>query len=436
MDECLSNILGNYDISKGYDSDEIRNIVDDYREFLEETYDDEEMSVTEIDEMLEEAEALALETIAGLVRDKEETTHEETTHEETTNEVTKEEEPEIDIEESLARIEKYAGDTQRTAEWFERRHQMLTASIAGDILKVDLEKKKGLTLIRNKIIPLVTNLNIENDGNENVKTISIPQNPDRASVRGTRYEPIIRDTYASQLPDTDPTDAVLEYDCVPHPKYPFLGASPDGIVIKGPLRGRMVEIKCPLASSAEKDGRRVRHTYWCQMQLQMEVCDLPFCDYVRAIVWDTDTSRKARELLREKIEHYKTSAITPEIGEQDSKVMVQGTVWMDGKTGEYVYEKPGRFVKNGEIYARENVEPVIIRHYFILAKDWMVIKVERNREWFQQTFLPKARETWEEVLRGRENPEKWHLENPKRVSTRSKVIKEYESNVSLFVDSE
>jgi hypothetical protein len=70
-----------------------------------------------------------------------------------------------------------------------------------------------------------------------------------------------------------------EYGCIVHPKWRFLGASPDGINVdpESDLYGRMVEIKNIV--NRDIDGVPL-DAYWVQMQLQMEVCDLDECDFV------------------------------------------------------------------------------------------------------------------------------------------------------------
>lgn len=422
MDVCLSVILDEYDVTRGYDPHEIQKITNEFRDLLENGYDTDEVEDYEIDDIIEACTSLAKDTIGTLFA------------------AGKESRPcqginRVSIEESLNRLVCHVGDSQRSEEWFMKRHQMLTASIAGSILKVDIPKNKGIAIIRDKITPFMEQTS---ETDKVIQVVSIPQNPDQASVRGNRYEPVIREAYARLLPDTDPSGAVVEYDCVQHREYPFLGASPDGIVMKGPMRGRMVEIKCPMPNSISKDGNKVRHEYWCQMQLQMEVCDLPQCDYVRAVVWDSETSEDAERLLREKQAEYQNVPFNPEIGKKDSHILIMGTVWMNGLDGQYVYEPPGQFVDNDELYIRENCNPAFIRHYFILSRDWMVIRVERNRDWFNHTFLPKAREVWEEVLRGRENVDEWMSRHPKR-QMRGGVKKnerEYTSTNAMFVDSD
>jgi hypothetical protein len=51
---------------------------------------------------------------------------------------------------------------------------------------------------------------------------------------GQKYEDVARDIYVEQY-----NDPVLEFGLIPHPEYPFLAGSPDGVS----LHPRAVEIK-------------------------------------------------------------------------------------------------------------------------------------------------------------------------------------------------
>lgn len=410
MEWCLCAILDAYDISCGYDSYKIDLLVDDMQDFLLETYTEEEVSFLEIENITEYCRMSAHTIIGSLFCAKK---HSVITSCDQEN-----------MERSLRRLVKYKGDTQRSLEWFKTRYNMLTASVAYNILKVDLQKKTGITVLRQKILPFEPHIPEKGD-------VRIPNDPDRANVRGTRYEPIIRNTYEKLLPGDDTSGCVVEYDCVPHEKYPFLGASPDGIVIKGPLRGRMVEIKCPKPQTAEKDGNTVKKEYYAQIQLQLEVCNLEVCDYVRAVVWDSDNYEKITSMLHEKQDKYRKMAISKEIGDNDSKILAIGTMWMDSSTGEYVMERSGSFTNENEIYMRPGVHPAFIRHYFILEKDWMIIKVHRNREWFNKMFLPKSIEVWNEIIEARKDPDLWERNNPKK-TYKNKIV--FQKEESLFID--
>ena len=103
-----------------------------------------------------------------------------------------------------------------------------------------------------------------------------PFNPGAAILHGVKYEDVAVNIYENRN-----RVKVAEYGCIPHPKYDFIGASPDGICSyeseNRQYIGRMLEIKCP--KSRELNGQ-VPEYYFCQVQGQLEVCDLPECDFL------------------------------------------------------------------------------------------------------------------------------------------------------------
>ena len=72
---------------------------------------------------------------------------------------------------------------------------------------------------------------------------------------------------------------ISEWGCLPHKLHNFLGASPDGINSKynNPRYGRLLEIKNIV--NGEINGIPLKK-YWIQMQLQMEVTSISYCDFL------------------------------------------------------------------------------------------------------------------------------------------------------------
>jgi hypothetical protein len=89
-----------------------------------------------------------------------------------------------------------------------------------------------------------------------------------------KYEPVSTALYEEWT-----KTKVDAFGCLTHNKYPFIGASPDGIITdpKSPYFGRMLEIKNIV--NREIDGIP-SEAYWIQMQIQMEVCQLEACDFL------------------------------------------------------------------------------------------------------------------------------------------------------------
>ena len=85
---------------------------------------------------------------------------------------------------------------------------------------------------------------------------------------GVKYEDV-----AVKLYELRNNTKVHEFGIMEHPTYKFISASPDGISVEG----IMLEIKCP--PKRKITGIPPRH-YWMQMQIQLEVCDLEYCDFL------------------------------------------------------------------------------------------------------------------------------------------------------------
>ena len=98
-----------------------------------------------------------------------------------------------------------------------------------------------------------------------------------ALIWGTRFEEVAKRIYQKRT-----NCKIIDVSCVQHPVIPFLGASPDGLIIpndESDLQryGRLVEFKCPF-SRAETPG--IPEAYIQQMQMQMECTGIDECEYV------------------------------------------------------------------------------------------------------------------------------------------------------------
>lgn len=185
------------------------------------------------------------------------------------------EEPDTEyVDEQLNTLRNKPQPTQRTKEWYEFRHNLITASNAYKAFESQTVKNQ---LIYEKCQPLNQSLYIDNDDtvekDDDIKEV-IMVNTNTTLHWGQKYEPLSVKIYEHKY-DTK----IEDFGCIQHEKYLFLGASPDGINIdKNSQRyGRMLEIKNIV--NREIDGIPKKE-YWIQMQLQMEVCDLDECDFL------------------------------------------------------------------------------------------------------------------------------------------------------------
>lgn len=151
---------------------------------------------------------------------------------------------------------------QRTREWMEFRHGIITASVAYKAVGTQAMKNQ---LIYEKCQPLPE----YSDGPpEKMENTNSPMH------WGKKYEPVSIQLYNHWF-----GTEVAEFGCIRHPRLSFLGASPDGIVVNpdSDRFGRMVEIKNPVSRTITGVAPS---KYWIQMQVQMEVCNLDQCDYL------------------------------------------------------------------------------------------------------------------------------------------------------------
>lgn len=167
------------------------------------------------------------------------------------------------IEEKIQKLRELPQPVQRTPEWYKFRWNLITASNAYKAFETQSSINQ---LVYEKCQPLKT----FNDEDEEIKTV----NTNTAMHWGQKYEPLSVMIYEHMY-----NSKVEDFGCIQHPKYSFVGASPDGIIIESNTGryGRMLEIKNPV--SREITGIPKKE-YWTQMQLQMEVCDLDECDFL------------------------------------------------------------------------------------------------------------------------------------------------------------
>ena len=137
---------------------------------------------------------------------------------------------------------------QKSAGWYEMRMSLLSASDWGTILGENHYSKPDSVLLKKC-------------GEDNFVT-------NDAMKWGNKYEDVAIAIYEHRN-----NTKVYEFGCIRHPFVHHLGASPDGITSDG----IMLEIKCPV--TRQITGIPPAY-YWCQVQGQLEVCELNRCDFL------------------------------------------------------------------------------------------------------------------------------------------------------------
>lgn len=150
----------------------------------------------------------------------------------------------------------YGDSNQRTDAWHDRRSNMLTAS---EIFKAKASATASSRreLILSKLVP-------RSSGSGGVASLDW----------GTQFEEV-----AKEFVELGKI-TVKDLACVIHPTYPFLGASPDGLLLGTDERhGRLIEIKCPISREVDP-AAPIPDSYYDQVQLQLECTGLQECEYV------------------------------------------------------------------------------------------------------------------------------------------------------------
>jgi putative phage-type endonuclease len=167
---------------------------------------------------------------------------------------------------------------QRSPEWFAMRHGAITASDAGTVLGLNKHEPTFNFIVK--------------------KCIGRLFKSNKFCYHGKKLEEIATMIYEYRM-----NVIVEEFGLMMHhdkKKSYFLGASPDGICCRTKLDGksqskfvgRMLEIKCPYSRHQWKNDNveiisfdyKKKDVvcpiyYWCQVQLQLECCDLEECDF-------------------------------------------------------------------------------------------------------------------------------------------------------------
>ena len=142
-------------------------------------------------------------------------------------------------------------DEQRSEAWLKLRGNMLTASDCASAIGVNKYQTPEDLLLKK------CGLGEKFTGNA-------------ATEWGTQQEPIAIKMFEEQY-----GEKVNELGLIPHPEYPWLGGSPDGLTDTNCL----VEIKCPMMRKIIP-GQVPEH-YMPQLQLCMEIMDLESCFFVQ-----------------------------------------------------------------------------------------------------------------------------------------------------------
>ena len=245
--------------------------------------------------------------------------------------------------------------TQKTIEWHEFRHGLMTAS---NIWKALASEAQRNSLIYEKCKPLQTNNHSFGGG---------------SLQWGIRYEPITIEIYQRIYKTT-----VEDFGCIRHPTHHFIGASPDGINIDpaSDRYGRMIEVKNIV--NREITGIP-KEEYWTQMQIQMETWDLDECDFIETRFCEYEDEQ---DYIADIDQEWK------------------GVIWefqdltsLEMKTAFQIHpisDQP------------KSTNQVLYKTTYWYLDEFSCVYVPRNRKWFQ-SVLPQLETTWNTIVAERQS---------------------------------
>jgi putative phage-type endonuclease len=270
---------------------------------------------------------------------------------------------------------------QKTREWYDFRYQLITAS---NLWKVFGTQSQINSLIYEKCKPIDLDLHVSH----NVYT-------EGPMHWGVKYEPVTVMLY-EHIYNT----RVGEFGCIPHPRYSFIGASPDGINIDPQCKryGRMLEIKNIV--NREITGIP-KEEYWIQTQIQMETCDLDECDFVETRfkeyeneeVFYCDDSREYRGVMLQFIER--------------PPLLITENTQLSNKPY-YVYMPLTNSLDRSSVtsWITEQRNVMLLENKVLFSqKYWYLdeiscVLIQRNREWFAAA-VPLIQNVWNTIVKER-----------------------------------
>jgi putative phage-type endonuclease len=330
---------------------------------------------------------------------------------------------------------------QRTEEWFKYRFNRITASDTASAIDMNpYESVEGFICKKcDPDFPFLDNVFV---------------------FHGKKYEQI-----ATQLYEHIYNNKVTEFGCVPSEKYKILGASPDGICSKSTLTnefsnmlGTMLEIKCPYIRQIRIKGKIMGeicpYYYYCQVQQQLECCDLDKCDFWQCSIkeyknreeylLDTNFKTVFSEGNEGKIIEIDTN-LTRGCLLQFLPIKFEPTHDEDEHQFKSKYIYPPRLDMSlseydewcmNTICSWQDKDPEMAKeYYFDRIIYWKIplshnVTIKRDNKWFSETY-PVLLETWKKVCYYRDNLN----ELPKIQEIADKRKKFYKMNTDLTINN-
>lgn len=293
-------------------------------------------------------------------------------------------------------------EEQRTAGWYIFRNKLITASAAWKVFKSESCVNQ---LIYEKCKPLSISITSASSLGEIDDMDDVERNKEQIIVEksfvntnsplhwGQKYEKL-----SVMLYEARNNTKVGEFGCIKHPKYDFLGASPDGINVDpcSPLYGRMLEIKNIF--NREITGIPIEE-YWIQTQLQMQVCDCDECDFLETCFkeYEDEAAFLHDSCSDNDAEFYLTSAR-----------MTKGVIAYFIKDGKPFYEYAPLYLTHTcydkwcEEIIDKNAGITWLKNIYWHLSEYSCVLIRKNDIWFESA-IKKIETVWNTILRERES---------------------------------
>ena len=288
------------------------------------------------------------------------------------------------IQSKIVDLQNIPQPKQKTKEWYEFRYNLITAS---NLWKALGSESQQNSLIYEKCKPL-----------DYAQSIFGSCNTESPMHWGIKYEPVTVQLYELLF-----QTKIGDFGCIAHPKYPYIGASPDGINIdQSNLRyGRMIEIK----NIVNRDITGIpKEEYWVQTQIQMETCDLDECDFVETRFEEytsgtsfyEDTEQEHRGVILYFIERINTFSMpsSSEIAKSSAPIYryMPNDIPLDIASISEWINKTRDIEKNNGL--------VLLSTIYWYLDEFSCVFIPRNREWFRAA-VPKIEALWLTILKER-----------------------------------
>jgi len=335
-------------------------------------------------------------------------------------------------------------EEQRTPGWYAYRYNLITASSAWKVFKSEstinqliYEKCKPLNNDISSIMCCDENniaIGYTNDDTgveKNMTSLSPSRVIDKSYVNtnsplhwGQKYERL-----SIMIYELRNNTKIGEFGCIKHPKYDFLGASPDGINIdsSSPLYGRMLEIKNIV--NREINGIPLEE-YWIQTQLQMQVCDFDECDFLETLFKEYEDE--------EAFLNDSASDIDTEFHLTSSRT-IKGVISYFMKDGKPYYQYAPiqltrvEYEKWCEETIDKNANITWLKNIYWYLEKYSCVLVRKNDIWFESA-IGKIDNVWKIILNER-NTGYEHRAPKKRIAKKKNNNESTINSISLNGDA-